>query len=162
MAFLIEIDKGNVDEEKRHGYVCRITKDKRTIQRELEYVLTLLDRYISEQKAKYCARIFLAYIYEKIDWNLFCQFSEVLDRLLPGDMECLCESILKNADRSEMENCALHRLYGLGIVQPNEKESVFDLKGNALARKHDGTFSLTFFGKTLVTNAQNEYKNTVN
>lgn len=158
MAFLIEIDNGNADEEKRHRYVGRITKDKRTIQRELEYVLTLLDRYISEQKAKYCARIFLAYIYEKIDWSLFCQFSEVLDRLLPGDMECLCESSLKNADRCEMENCALQRLYGLGIVRPNEKPRGFDVKGNAIVTQKDGTYELTFFGKSLAMIIQNEQR----
>ena len=158
MAFLIEIDKGNVDEEKRNEYIGRITKNKRTIQQELEYVLTLLDRYITEQKAKYCAKIFLAYIYEKIDWNLFCQFSEVLDRLLPGDMECLCESNLKNADRSKMGNCALQRLYGLGIVQPNEKPRGYDIKGNAIVTQKDGTYDLTFFGKTLVMIVQNEQK----
>lgn len=156
MAFLVEINKGNIDDEKRRKYVGRITKNKRTIQRELEYILTLLDRYISEQKAIYCARLFLAYIYEKIDWNLFCQFSEVLDRLLPGDMECLYESILKNATRSDMENCALQRLYGQGIVQPNEKPSGFDVKGNAIVTQKDGTYDLTFFGKTLAMIVQNE------
>lgn len=151
MAFQTEFNLGNVDEEKRRKYINRITKNKRTIQRELEYVLTLLDRYISEQKAKYCARLFLAYIYEEIDWKLFCQFSEVLDRFLPGDSECLNQSVLENTNRSEIENCSLQRMQGLGIITPNEKATTFRMDSGILSTQFDDTYKLTYFGKTLVS-----------
>ena len=149
MAFLIEIDKGNVDEEKRNEYIGRITKNKRTIQQELEYVLTLLDRFLSEQKAKYLGRLFLAYIFEEIDWSMFCQLSELIDRLLPNDIKCMSSRVLGNPHRNEIENCMLQHLQGLGIVTANMKASVFDVNGNPLSAKFDGTYNLTALGKKL-------------
>lgn len=149
IVFLKEVEEGNVDEKKKQDYIDRITKSKRTIQHELEYVMILLDRFLSEHKAKYLGRLFLAYIYEEIDWPLFCQLSELLDRLLPGDIECMSTTTLDNIQRSEMENCTLQRLQGLAVVTPNSKKSVFSADGKALATKNDGTYNLTALGKKL-------------
>lgn len=148
-AFLREISKGTVDEKKREQYLDRITKDKRTVQHELEYVLLLVDRIISEQKAQFLARLLVAYITTDIDWRMFCQLSEVIDRFLPGDAECLHRSILQDSSRSDVENCALQRLQSLGLVTPNAKASVFDIKGNAISTVQDGTYELTFLGRVL-------------
>lgn len=147
--FLKEINDGNVDEYKRQRYLNRLIKNRRTIQKELEYVMTLLDRFLSEQKAKYLGRLFLAYIYEEIDWSMFCQLSELIDRLLPNDIKCMSSRVLGNPHRNEIENCMLQHLQGLGIVTANMKASVFDVNGNPLSAKFDGTYNLTALGKKL-------------
>lgn len=149
IIFLKELEEGNVDEKKRQKYIDRITKNRQIIQKELEYVMTLLDRFLSEQKAKYLGRLFLAYIYEEIDWSMFCQLSELIDRLLPNDIKCMASRVLGNPHRNEIENCMLQHLQGLGIVTANMKASVFDVNGNPLSAKFDGTYNLTALGKKL-------------
>lgn len=146
-VFLRELENGEVGEEEKERYLQRITKNKRKAQHELEYVLALLDRIFSEQKAKLFSKLYLAYIVENIDWNMFCQISELIDRFLPGDVDCLNRSVLKNDNRSEMENIALQRLQGLGVVKPNSKPGSYDINGNVLSTLYDGTYSLTSLGR---------------
>ncbi len=147
--FLTELQKGNVDEKTRQEYIQRITKNKRKTQREIEYLLILIDRLISERKVRYLAKLYLAHMRNEVDWPLFCKLSEVVDHLLPGDEEGLEKSILKNVNRSEMDNCAMLRLQGLGIVAPITIPGTYDIKGNVLATRNDGTYALTPFGDVL-------------
>ena len=151
IAFLNELNNGRINEQEKKKYIDRITKDKKSAQRELEYVLILLDRVISGRKVPFLSRLFLAYIKGDIDWALFCQLTEVIDRLLPGDEECMNPPMLEAKSRTEMVNCALQRLQGLGILTPNQVPSAYDSKGNVLSTKTDGTYSLTMFGKTLAS-----------
>ena len=151
VLFLYEIRSGNIDEKTKQQYIQRITKDKRSTQRELEYLLILLDRMISERKVLFLAKIYLAYIRNEVDWTLFCKLSEVIDHLLPGDEECLKSSVLEDGNRNDMDNCAMLRLQGLGIVEPIIHTAVYDIDGNAIATRNDGIYTLTTFGNTLST-----------
>ena len=146
-VFLREIENGEVGEEEIERYLQRITKNKHNAQNELEYVLALLDRILSEQKTKLFAKLYLAYVVQDIDWNMFCQISELIDRFLPGDVDCLNQTVLNNDSRSELASVALQRLQGLGVVKPNSKPSGYDIKGNVLSTMYDGTYSLTSLGR---------------
>ena len=148
-VFIYEINSGAVDEKKKEQYLDRMSKNKRAAERELEYILMLLDRMIAEEKAQFLARLYIAYINEDIDWNMFCQLSEIIDRFLHGDTECMNNSILKNSNRSEIENCAIQRLQSMGIVRQNARASVFDASGNPVSTMHDGTYEITGLGDLL-------------
>lgn len=148
-GFLNEISKGTVDNDKKEEYLRRITKNKAIFQHELEYVLILLDRFISEDKSKLLGRLYVARINEQINWIGFCQYSEVVDRLFIGDFECLHRDIMENKNRNEFENSSLQRLQGLGLVKPCEKASGYDINGNPLLFQQDGTYVFTTFGENL-------------
>ena len=147
--FLNEISNGTVDNEKKKVYLRRITKNKAIFQHELEYVLTILDRFISEDKSRLLGRLYVARINGKIDWTGFGQYSETIDRLLIGDFECLHRDIMENKNRSEFENSSLQRLQGLGLVKPCEKVSGYDINGTPLLFQQDGTYVFTTFGENL-------------
>ena len=137
-GFLNEISKGTVDNDKKEEYLRRITKNKAIFQHELEYVLVLLDRFISEDKSKLLGRLYVARINEQIN-----------DRLFIGDFECLHRDIMENKNRNEFENSSLQRLQGLGLVKPCEKASGYDINGNPLLFQQDGTYVFTTFGENL-------------
>ena len=59
-VFLREIENGEVGEEEIERYLQRITKNKHNAQNELEYVLALLDRILSEQKTKLFSSVILS------------------------------------------------------------------------------------------------------
>ena len=147
--FLNEISNGTVDNEKKKVYLRRITKNKAIFQHELEYVLTILDRFISEDKSRLLGRLYVARINGKIDWIGFCQYSETIDRLLIGDFECLHRDIMENKNRSEFENSSLQRLQGFGLVKPCEKVSGYDINGTPILFQQDGTYVFTTFGENL-------------
>lgn len=149
IVFLEKMRSENLDEKERKKYYDRITKDKRATQRELEYVLLLLDRLSSERKVSFLAKLYLSFWRGEIDWQQFCQFSEVVDRLLPGDEACMNVCVLEDKTRKDMDNCAIQRLQGLGLLTPVLKPSSYDIHGNILSTRNDGTYALTTFGKTL-------------
>ncbi len=147
--FLSEISNGKEDKEKLEAYLGRIANNRITFQRELEYVLIILDRFISEEKSNLLGKLYVAYIKREIDWKGFCQYSETIDRLLIGDFRCLHIDVRENKNRSEYEYSSLQRLEGLGLVKPNEKTSAYDVNGTPISWQHDGTYVLTSFGKIL-------------
>ena len=149
IVFLNEVRNGTIDEETKARYYTKITTDKRAAQRELEHVMLLLDRIISERRVQYIAKLYLAFHQGKITWDQFCQCSEVIDRLLPGDAECMDNRILDDSTRSDVNNCSILRLQGLGIVVSTMTPGAYDVRGSVIATKPDGKYQLTTFGKTL-------------
>lgn len=53
--------------------------------------MVLLDRYISADKSRMLARLYLSYLDNVISWIEFAEFSEIIDRLLPSDFEWMFE-----------------------------------------------------------------------
>lgn len=145
--FIQEINKDIADDKKRQEYVSQILTDKEKSQRDIEVVLLLLDRFVYENKAKHLEKMYMAYVKKRITWLEFCQYSEILDRMLPGDDGYLDQNVFADYERDELSECALQRLQSLGIIMPNNVGSTFDVEGNALSIKHDGTYVFTEFGK---------------
>ena len=87
ISFLNEINKGITDEGKRQKYRAKFTSNEKFRNQELEYILILIDRYISFDKPQMLAKLYLAYLDETIAWNEFTIYAELVDRFLPGDKE---------------------------------------------------------------------------
>jgi len=49
----------------------------------------LLNNFIDIKKSIMLSRIFKAYINEKINWNTFCDYAEVINRIFMEDVELL-------------------------------------------------------------------------
>lgn len=146
IVFLDGIRKGIVGESERQQYLGRITKNKKVFQKELEYVLLLLDRINSEIKVQYITKLYLAFIKGVIDWTQFLHFSEVVDRILSGDAEFLRNSSLEDTKRNKLADCAMLRLQGLGLVKPVFKAGAYDMNGNVIATMNQNKYDLTALG----------------
>lgn len=62
ITFLNEINKGIVDDEKRRHYREKFASNEKFRNQELEYILVLIDRYISFDKPQMLAKLYLAYL----------------------------------------------------------------------------------------------------
>ena len=147
IVFLDGIRKGIADESERQQYLGRIAKNKKVFQKELEYVLMLLDRINSEIKVQYITKLYLAFIKGVIDWAQFLHFSEVVDRILSGDAEFLRNNSLEDTNRDKLADCAMLRLQGLGLVKPVFKAGAYDINGNVIATMNQDKYDLTAFGR---------------
>lgn len=103
-VFLQSIKNNLAGEQKRNDYYNKFKADKKFRNKELEYVLIILDRYIEYDKPSKLAKIYLAYINEEINWNEFVTYSQIIDSFLPGDYE-----VLKNGDFYSTNKKGLHR-----------------------------------------------------
>ena len=116
--FIQELNNETVSDKKREKYVMDfLRKDRKARNNELEYIVLITSKYIDKNKPFYLAKLYLSYVYNDITWEMFVLFSEILDRLLPGDLNVL--------QRGNQDMCndggdlaALLRLSGLGLIAP--------------------------------------------
>ena len=90
--FIDEINKGIIKTKKVDKYKSKFEKkDEKEKNKELEYVLLITSKYLDEEKPRWLARTYIAYLDGKIDWKSFISYSEIIDRFLPGDVETLLQ-----------------------------------------------------------------------
>ena len=94
LIFLNEINNGIADEEKRKDYQQKFESNEKFRNREIEYLLVLIDRYVDYDKPKMLAKLYLAYLDEVIIWEELTMYAEVVDRFLLLD----CKFLVSEAD----------------------------------------------------------------
>lgn len=115
------------DEKQRQYYISKLQSNKEQANKEVEYILVLLGRYIQYSKADMLAKLYLAYLRKEITWDTFAVFSEVIDRLLPGDYEVLKKLCGKQPIQNGINGEAFLRLSAVGMVYEYQNNSPFDV-----------------------------------
>ena len=159
VTFLNEINNGIENQQKREEYAFKIRTNNRLRNQELEYLLIIIDRYISYEKPKMIAKLYLAYLDRMLDWVELTMYAEVIDRFLPGDYTML----QTNREVSTIRNLgseALLRLMAQGLVAEKATTNIFEDNGRggfsvtlaSMDREHNQykTYQRTEFGDKLV------------
>lgn len=115
-SFLDEIRLHTVDESEREEYLRKIRDNPKKRDKELEYALVIIDRYIGYDKPRMLAKMYLAYLREEVDWDEFAVFSEVIDRLLPNDYPALLDANYNYIARDGLGSEPYLRLAALGMI----------------------------------------------
>lgn len=131
ISFLNTINKGIVDEEKRNSYREKFTSNEKFRNQELEYIMVLIDRYISLDKPQMLAKLYLAYLDEKIIWEEFTMYAEVIDRFLLLDCRTLTSDSEKFiVPRGIVGGESILRLVALGLMAEVTDTSAFKEHSN--------------------------------
>ena len=152
ISFLNEINKGIGDEEKRQKYRDKFASNEKFRNQELEYILILIDRYISFDKPQMLAKLYLAYLDGTIIWEEFTMFAEIVDRFLPGDITILYEYSRDTIDTRAVEPVIdrIQRLISVGLLTEKIKTvNFYDGYGNKSSVIDMEGYSLTRFGEKL-------------
>lgn len=159
IAFINEINNEIADEQKRQEYQQRFQNNENFRNRELEYLLVLIDRYISYDKPRMLAKLYMAYLDEKIIWGEFLMYAEVVDRFLLIDVNTLTQDSELFIVRRNIGGESILRLVALGLMTDITNTSPFEEHGNGnigmtletLKRSQsvDKTYKRTEFGEKL-------------
>jgi hypothetical protein len=84
LKFFFELNK--INEQERRIFVTTICSDTKRAKKLGEHLLILLDRIDDMQKPRILAKIFSAYIEEKIDYEMFLRLSSILDKSFLSDL----------------------------------------------------------------------------
>lgn len=88
-TFVKEMNAGcenETEREKRAGY---FKNDQKKRAEELKYLIVLLDRYISTDRAELLAKAYLYYLEKEITWTELVIISECIDRIFSADLKYL-------------------------------------------------------------------------
>ncbi len=128
-VFIDEIKKHTVNEEKRQKYINKIRENEAFRNKELEYLLAIIARYIGYEKPRMLAKTYRAYLEERISWEELALFSEIIDRLLQGDYKTLRSLNDNFSVQNGVNGESILRLSAVGMVYEYENNSPFDVVG---------------------------------
>lgn len=159
--FVSSLNSGVVDEDSRDYYKQKLEDGDKQRNQELEYIMILIDRYISYDKPNMIAKLYLAYLREDILWQEFAMYAEAIDRFLPGDCSLLCSDSKKFVTRRNLGIEAILRLMSLGLLCETTTSTLFSDDGHGgvsvttasmnRTRMQEKTYKRTEFGEQLVT-----------
>lgn len=160
IAFLNEINKGAMDYEKRENYKKKFKENEAFRNKELEYILVIIDRYVTLDKPRMLARLYLSYLEGDIIWEEFMMYAEVIDRFLLLDSRTLVSEAKRFIVHRNIGGESVLRLVALGLMSEVTESSPFEQRSNgsfdltiesiAKATSKDKVFERTDFGEKLV------------
>ena len=161
-SFLDEIRQHTTDEATREEYLRKLREYPKKRDKELEYVLVIIDRYVGYDKPRMLAKLYLAFLQDVIDWERFTIYSEVIDRFLPGDYNTLKSASTYKTEK-DLYTDSIQRLIALGLViegfrtmAVQEDDGGLRIDPPELREKNERNYSRTMFGNTLVRLMENE------
>lgn len=117
MTFISEFNNNNISRERLEKYKLKIESDTKKCEEELGRVLLLLNNFIDKEKSIILSKLFKAYVAEKITWNEFCEYSEIINRMFIEDLRILKYIKEKQPLKgNEGDNFRVERLYSFGII----------------------------------------------
>lgn len=159
--FIQALNNGIATEKDREKYRSKIFGNPKDRNQEIEYLLILIDRYISYDKPQMLAKLYLAFLDEQIVWDEFSMYAEVIDRLFPLDFKTLITDGNEFITYRNIGAESLLRLVSLGLMAEDSKNSLFvdDGRGGmgitagsiSVVRSQERKYKRTEFGKKLAT-----------
>lgn len=87
--FVKGMNEGCEDEEEREKRAEYFKNNKKKRAEELKYLIILLDRYVSTERAEWLSKVYIAYLEKEITWNEVLIFSECIDKIITADLAVL-------------------------------------------------------------------------
>ena len=121
--FIDEFNRGIIDEEERLIHIQKYRANKKSMEKELEYIILLIDRYLDINKPQLLAKFYLCYLDEVISWDDFCVHAGIIDEILITDLNCIKgiykKELITSNDIDASGEDSIMRISSLGILRAN-------------------------------------------
>lgn len=117
IKFINTFNEKSITPAKLQKYKERIYNNPKFAEEELGRVLIILNSNVDLKKSEILARFYRAYVEEKINWDTFCELSEVISRMFVSDIKLLFAVYNKRvSDTSQCPVYQADRLIALGLL----------------------------------------------
>ena len=134
--FLLSLQNG-IKNKKTEKYKRKILDDEVFAQKQLDYLLIILERYLQEEKADILSKFFLAYLDEEITWNKFLSFSMSLDFLTMDDIKLIGLFSISTYENGGENSSSIARLVANGLFIEKIPEARFAEENSSLIIKQN-------------------------
>ena len=127
VKFIKEMNQSKISAEDIVKHKIYLEENPEVMDKELGYLLILLERHIKSIKSKLLARLYLSYIdsSKTCSWHDFCVLSEILDEISIYDLEALI-FLYDNQPVKKLEKISLFQLIRLekcGVAYRNTENT---------------------------------------
>lgn len=149
LVFINEFNRNEIRQDKIEEYKKRIENDPKKCEDELGRIILLLNNFIDREKSIMLSKVFKAYVGKLLNWNDFCEYSEIINRLFIQDFSFLQEIYLgrisDTTNRSDIYK--VERLNSLGIIGMTFKSSTISTINGVMSNRQDSYLTMNNNGK---------------
>ena len=150
LTFINEFNNNKISRDKLEQYKITIENNPKRCEEELGRILLLLNNFIDKEKSIMLAKIFKAYIEKIINWNEFCEYSEIINRLFIQDINLLNMiydgRVTDTTNRGDLYR--VERLNSLGIIGISFKSTrITTINGVQQENRQDSYLSMNSNGR---------------
>lgn len=122
LKFIKTFNAGTISVKKLNSYKEKIENDTNKREAELGRVLIILNQTVELKKSEILAKLFRAYVMEAINWDMFCELTDVANRLFLSDLALLIDIYNKKvSDTTQCVEYQAERLISLGLLNSATK-----------------------------------------
>ncbi len=122
LKFIKTFNAGTISVKKLNSYKEKIENDTNKREAELGRVLIILNQTVELKKSEILAKLFRAYVIEAINWDMFCELTDVANRLFLSDLALLIDIYNKKvSDTTQYVEYQAERLISLGLLNSATK-----------------------------------------
>lgn len=155
LNFIKAFNEYEVDEKEINRRKKAIDNNEKWIYEEIEFLMIYLDNMDSMKKSKLLANLYSEYINRKINWERFCQYTEITNRLFSYDIEWLvefyryCTNSMQKGSGFYYDLTSYSRLSGLGLIEKEFDYGQDFSKYGHVFREGSYVYRITYSGKIL-------------
>ena len=127
LTFIAELNNGTISKDKLISYQATILNNPKKCEEELGRILIYLNSFMDKEKSIMLSKLFKAYVNQIINWNEFCEYSEIVNRLFIQDIPVLKEVFIDNKDIiDDFDNkYRIDRIASIGLVNLNSSSRYY-------------------------------------
>lgn len=153
--FIDTFNEKSISPSKLQKYKEKLNANPKFAEEELGRVMIILNGNVDLKKSEILGRLFRAYVEEHIDWDKFCELSEVISRIFISDIALLYDIRNKRiTDTSQCHNYQAERLIALGLINTAVKSVVI---GNLSGTNTQRYVQINEFGELFCRLSENDH-----
>ena len=117
IKFINTFNEKSISTEKINNYRKKLQSQPKYAEEELGRVIILLNSNVDLKKSELLGKFYRAYVDEIIDWEKFCELSDITSRLFVSDLQLLYDIYyLRVSDTAHCDGYKADRLIALGLL----------------------------------------------
>ena len=144
IKFINTFNTHKLPSEKLDKHRKKLNSNPQFAEEELGRVIIMLNANVETQKSALLAKFYRAYIDEKITWENYCEFSDIISRIFITDLSLLYAIYRKEI--TDTDSCPVYqadRLISLGLLQSATKSMTIGSNTGSHTERYLNTNSLS-------------------
>ena len=143
IKFINTFNEKSISQEKINKYRKKIQSKPKYAEEELGRVIILLNSNVDLKKSELLGKFYRAYVDETIDWDTFCELSDITSRLFVSDLQLLYDIYhLQVSDTSQCPVYKADRLIALGLLDSATKSMTISSSTGSQTQRYIQTNAL--------------------
>lgn len=115
----------SISQEKINKYLIKLESQPKYAEEELGRVIIYLNSTVDLKKSELLGKFYHAYVEEIINWDTFCEMSDITSRLFIADLQLLYDIYhLQITDTTQCPIYKADRLIALGLLDSATKSVI--------------------------------------